>query len=65
MVGARQPPRPAPIRSASTAPKADQVNRAQSVGSGPSVVVAAGFSGVVLLAAGIGVAYSRRQRARP
>jgi len=41
------------------------VNRAQSVGSGPSVVVAAGFSGVVLLAAGIGVAYSRRQRARP
>jgi len=65
LVGARQPPRPAPIRSASTAPKADQVNRAQSVGSGPSVVVAAGFSGVVLLAAGIGVAYSRRQRARP
>ena len=65
LVGARQPSRPAPIRSASTAPKADQVNRAQSVGSGPSVVVAAGFSGVVLLAAGIGVAYSRRQRARP
>jgi len=65
LVGARQPPRPAPIRSASTAPKADQVNRAQSVGSGPSVVVAAGFSGVVLLAAGIGVVYSRRQRARP
>ena len=65
LVGARQPPRPAPIRSASTAPKADQVNRAQSVGSGPSVVVAAGFSGVVLLAVGIGVAYSRRQRARP
>ena len=65
LVGARQPSRPAPIRSASTAPKADQVNRAQSVGSGPSVVVAAGFSGVVLLAVGIGVAYSRRQRARP
>ena len=65
LVGARQPPRPAPIRSASTAPKADQVNRAQSVGSGPSVVVAAGFSGVVLLAAGVGIAYSRRQRARP
>ena len=68
LVGARQPPRSAPIRSASTAPKADRVNqvsRAQSVGPGPSVVVAAGFSGVVLLAAGIGVAYSRRQRARP
>src|SRR6516225_9426648 len=32
LVGARQPPRPAPIRSASTAPKADRVNRAQSVG---------------------------------
>jgi len=70
LVGARQPPRPAPIRpapirSASTAPKADQVNRAQSVGSGPSVVVAAGFSGAALLAAGIGIAYSRRQRTRP
>jgi hypothetical protein len=29
------------------------------------VLVAAGFSGVVLLAAIIGVFYSRRQRARP
>jgi serine-type D-Ala-D-Ala carboxypeptidase (penicillin-binding protein 5/6) len=65
LVGARQPPRPAPTRSASIAQKADQVNRAQSVGSGPSVFVAAGFSVVVLLAVGIGVAYSRRQRARP
>ena len=72
LVGARQPPRSAPIRSApirsaSTAPKADRVNqvsRAQSVGPGPSVVVAAGFSGVVLLAAGIGFAYSRRLHRR-
>jgi D-alanyl-D-alanine carboxypeptidase (penicillin-binding protein 5/6) len=34
------------------------------VGSSPSVLVAAGFSCVVLLAAGLGVAYTRRQRPR-
>ncbi len=39
-----------------------QADRAQSVGSGPSALAAAGFSGVALLAAGIGFAYSRRQR---
>jgi serine-type D-Ala-D-Ala carboxypeptidase (penicillin-binding protein 5/6) len=68
LVSARQPPRPTttPTPTASITPKADQVNRAQSVGSGssPSVLVAAGFSGVVLLAAVIGVGYSRRQRSR-
>ena len=64
LVGARQPPAPAPTPSRSAIP-ARRENRAQSVGPGPSVIVAAGFSGVVLLAAGIGVAYSRRQRARP
>ena len=39
-----------------------QAERAQSVGSGPSALAAAGFSCVALLAAGIGFAYSRRQR---
>ena len=39
--------------------------RAQSVAASPSVLVAAGFSGVVLLAVAAGVVYSRRQRPRP
>ena len=61
LVGPAQPPAPAPSRSATGGQRAD---RAQSVGSGPSVLVAAGFSGVVLLAAGIGFAYSRRLHRR-
>jgi serine-type D-Ala-D-Ala carboxypeptidase (penicillin-binding protein 5/6) len=73
LVAARQPPAPSPTRSARSAQSAPAGNglrsrpatRAQSVGSGPSVLVAAGFSGVVLLAAVIGVFYSRRQRSRP
>ena len=40
---------------------AERADRAQSVGSGPSVLAAAGFSCVALLAAGIGVAYRRRR----
>jgi len=39
--------------------------RAPSVTASPSVLVAAGFSGVVLLAVAAGVVYSRRQRPRP
>ena len=64
LVGPRQPPAPAPSRSArSDQPGAgQQADRAQSVGSGPSALAAAGFSCVALLAAGIGFAYSRRQR---
>ena len=64
-------PTPAPARSAGPAAEGNQLRaarpatRAQSVGSGPSVLVAAGFSGVVLLAAVLGVFYSRRQRSRP
>jgi serine-type D-Ala-D-Ala carboxypeptidase (penicillin-binding protein 5/6) len=61
LVGPVQPPAPAPSRSVTAGQRAD---RAQSVGSGPSVLAIAGFSGVVLLAAGIGFAYSRRQRSR-
>ena len=65
LVGARQPPAPSPARSAPEGSRlrtARPATRAQSVGSGPSVLVAAGFSGVVLLAAVLGVFYSRRQR---
>jgi D-alanyl-D-alanine carboxypeptidase (penicillin-binding protein 5/6) len=61
LVGPVQPPAPAPSRSVTAGQRAD---RAQSVGSGPSVLATAGFSGVVLLAAGIGFAYGRRQRSR-
>jgi serine-type D-Ala-D-Ala carboxypeptidase (penicillin-binding protein 5/6) len=67
LVAARQPPAPSPARSATEGNRlrpARPATRAQSVGSGPSELVAAGFSGVVLLAAVIGVCYSRRQRAR-
>jgi serine-type D-Ala-D-Ala carboxypeptidase (penicillin-binding protein 5/6) len=67
LVAARQPPAPSPARSAPEGNglrTARPATRAQSVGSGPSVLVAAGFSGVVLLAAVIGVFYSRRQRPR-
>ena len=64
LVGPLPLPAPAPSRSArSDQPGAgQQADRAQSVGSGPSALVTAGFSCVVLLAAGIGFAYSRRQR---
>jgi D-alanyl-D-alanine carboxypeptidase (penicillin-binding protein 5/6) len=67
LVAARQPPAPSPTRSAPEGNRlrtARPATRAQSVGSGPSVLVAAGFSGVVLLAAVLGVFYSRRQRPR-
>jgi D-alanyl-D-alanine carboxypeptidase (penicillin-binding protein 5/6) len=64
LVGPKQPPAATPAPSASpsrptvTAARAD---RAQSVGSGPSVLATAAFSGVVLLAAGIGFGYTRRR----
>jgi D-alanyl-D-alanine carboxypeptidase (penicillin-binding protein 5/6) len=63
LVGPRQPPAatPAPSRPAVTAERADRAEGAQSAGSGPSMLVAAGFSGMALLAAGIGFACSRRR----
>jgi D-alanyl-D-alanine carboxypeptidase (penicillin-binding protein 5/6) len=72
LVGPRQPPAatpapsrpaatPAPSRPAVTAEQAERAERAQSVGSGPSVLAAAGFSCLALLAAGIGFAYTRRR----
>ena len=67
LVAARQHPAPSPARLAPEGNglrTARPATRAQSVGSGPSVLVAAGFSGVVLLAAVLGVFYSRRQRPR-
>jgi D-alanyl-D-alanine carboxypeptidase (penicillin-binding protein 5/6) len=60
LVGPLQPPAPAPA-SARPAVADQRADRAQSVGSGPSVLAAAGFSCLALLAAGIGFAYSRRR----
>jgi serine-type D-Ala-D-Ala carboxypeptidase (penicillin-binding protein 5/6) len=63
-------PPPAPTPAASRPARSDQqgagqqADRAQSVGSGPSVLAAAGFSGVALLAAGVGFAYSAHSRRR-
>jgi D-alanyl-D-alanine carboxypeptidase (penicillin-binding protein 5/6) len=67
LVGPKQPPAatPAPSRPAVTAERAQgavRADRAQSVGSGPSALATAGFSCVALLVAGIGFAYTRRQR---
>jgi serine-type D-Ala-D-Ala carboxypeptidase (penicillin-binding protein 5/6) len=59
LVGPLKPPAPAPTRTVLAAPPA---TKAQATGSGPSVLAAAGFSAVALLAAGTGFAYSRRQR---
>jgi serine-type D-Ala-D-Ala carboxypeptidase (penicillin-binding protein 5/6) len=63
LVGPKQPPAagPAPSRPAVTAERAGRTERAQLVGSGPSELATAGFSGVALLVAGIGFGYSRRR----
>ena len=64
LVGPKQPraATPTPSWPAVTAERADRPDRAQSMSSGPSVLATAGFSGVALLVAGIGFAYTRRQR---
>jgi len=61
LVGPPQPAAPAPARRAGN----QQALRTHSVSSGPSVLATAGFSGVVLLAAGLGFARSHRRRQRP
>jgi D-alanyl-D-alanine carboxypeptidase (penicillin-binding protein 5/6) len=74
LVSAVQPTAPAPIRSAAAAAAAAQAAagtagrraavRPPSAASGPSTLVTAGFSGAGVLAAGLGFAYTRRQRGR-
>jgi serine-type D-Ala-D-Ala carboxypeptidase (penicillin-binding protein 5/6) len=63
LVGAARPAA-SPALPASRPPAAARQAAARShpKASSPSVLAAAGFSGVVLLAAGFGFAYSRRQR---
>jgi serine-type D-Ala-D-Ala carboxypeptidase (penicillin-binding protein 5/6) len=64
LVGPRPPATPSPVPSR-TAIVAQRATRAQAGGSGPSVLAAVGFSGVGLIAAGLGFAYSRRGQRRP
>lgn len=66
LVGPRQPPAATPAPSVFASPSrpavtAERADRAQSVGSGPSVLATAAFSGAALLAAGIGFGYTRRR----
>jgi D-alanyl-D-alanine carboxypeptidase (penicillin-binding protein 5/6) len=66
LVGPQQPPAASPTATA-TAPassRADVVTRSRPAAAGPSVLAAAGFSCVAVLAALIGFMYSRRGRLR-
>jgi len=65
LVSARQPAARAPARSSAADARAaarQAAARPHAAVSGPSVLTTAGFSGAALLAAGLGFAYSRRQR---
>src|SRR5690348_8738973 len=69
LVGPQPAAAPAPAASPAssrTAAAARPATRDQAAGSGPSVLAAAGFSAMALVAAGLGFAYSRRgARRRP
>jgi serine-type D-Ala-D-Ala carboxypeptidase (penicillin-binding protein 5/6) len=62
LVGPRQPPAAAP-RAVRSAPAPAAAPRPRPVAA-PSVLAAAGFSGAAVIAAGLGLAYTRRQRLR-
>jgi D-alanyl-D-alanine carboxypeptidase (penicillin-binding protein 5/6) len=70
LVSAVLPTAPAPVRSAAAAAAAAaqaadrRVAARPPAASGPSTLATAGFSGAGVLAAGLGFAYSRRQRRR-
>jgi D-alanyl-D-alanine carboxypeptidase (penicillin-binding protein 5/6) len=71
LVSAVRPAAPAPTRSVRSARSAKTPadgrrapGRPPAATSGPSVLATAGFSGVGMVAAGLGFAYSRRQRGR-
>jgi serine-type D-Ala-D-Ala carboxypeptidase (penicillin-binding protein 5/6) len=61
LVSARQPAAPARSRSRATVSRAAAA-RPRPAAAGPSVLTTVGFSGAALLVAGLGFAYSRRQR---
>jgi serine-type D-Ala-D-Ala carboxypeptidase (penicillin-binding protein 5/6) len=62
LVGPRQPPAAAP-RAVRSAPARAAAPRPRPVAA-PSVLAAAGFSGAAVIAAGLALAYTRRQRLR-
>jgi len=67
LVSAVQPAGPVStprVRSAAGAVGRRAAARPQSAASGPSTLTTAGYSGVGILAAGLGFAYTRRQRSR-
>jgi D-alanyl-D-alanine carboxypeptidase (penicillin-binding protein 5/6) len=68
LVSAVQPTAPVPTRSVRSAAARAVDRRAavrpQSAASGPSALTTAGYSGVGIFAAGLGLAYTRRQRSR-
>ena len=69
LVAPLQPPAAVPAAPAAVAivatPRAKATSAAARPAAGPSVLAAAGFSAVVVIAAGLGLVYSRRQRQRP
>ncbi len=67
LVGARPPAAPAPPPSPPSPPghPVTRAARSQTVAPGPSGLAAAGFSGVALVVAGAGFAYTRRRRRHP
>src|SRR5690349_9187782 len=69
LAGPQPPAAPSPTASPApsrTAAAAQAATRDQAAGAGPSVLAAAGFSAMALVAAGLGFAYSRRgARRRP
>ncbi len=62
LVGPKQPAAAAPGPARPAVAPTQRATKAQAGPGGPSMLATAGFSGAVLLAAGFGFAYSRRQR---
>jgi len=62
LVGPAQPPAPTPTPVAPRPGVQARAAQPHLVASSPSVLAAAAFSGVAVIAAGVGFAYSRRQR---
>jgi serine-type D-Ala-D-Ala carboxypeptidase (penicillin-binding protein 5/6) len=62
LVGPLQPPKPAPVAAKPKPREQVAAARPHLTASSPSVLAAASFSGVAVIAAGLGFVYSRRQR---
>jgi serine-type D-Ala-D-Ala carboxypeptidase (penicillin-binding protein 5/6) len=62
LVGPVQPPKPAPVPAKPKPREQIAAARPHLTASSPSVLAAASFTGVAVIAAGLGFVYSRRQR---